>query len=78
MLRPRLIVPVGGLAIRRLLGISGLASCIAHRYERDGAAVIPLPHPSGASGWLNSPANRELTAAAANLVRAELSGLSRG
>jgi len=78
LLRPRLIVPVGRLAIRRLLGISGLASCVGRRYERDGATVIPLPHPSGASGWLNSPANRELTAAAANLVRAELNGLTRG
>jgi uracil-DNA glycosylase len=69
ILRPRLIVPVGGLAIKRLLGISGLASCIGCSYEREGATLIPLPHPSGASGWLNSPANRELTARAAALVR---------
>ncbi len=75
LLRPRLIVPVGGLAIRRLLGISGLAKCIGHRYELDGAAVVPLPHPSGASSWLNAPANRELTARAAALVREELARL---
>jgi uracil-DNA glycosylase len=75
LLRPRLIVPVGGLAIRRLLGISGLADCIGRRYELDGAAVVPLPHPSGASSWLNSPANRELTAQAAALVRGELARL---
>jgi len=78
LLRPRLIVPVGGLAIRRLLGITGLASCIGRRYELDNANVIPLPHPSGASGWLNSPANRELTATAAKLVRTELRKLARG
>ena len=78
LLRPRLIVPVGGLAIRRLLGITGLASCVGRRYELDGATVIPLPHPSGASGWLNSPANRTLTETAAKLVRAELSKLGRG
>ena len=54
-------MPVGGLAIRRLLGISGLAECIGRRYELDRAVVVPLPHPSGASSWLNSPANRELT-----------------
>ena len=72
LLRPRLIVPVGGLAIRRVLGISGLAECIGRRYELDGAAVVPLPHPSGASSWLNSPANRELTTRAAALVRQEL------
>jgi uracil-DNA glycosylase len=72
ILRPRLIVPVGGLAIRQLLGISGLAACIGRRFELDGAAVVPLPHPSGASGWLNAPANRELTARAAKLIREEL------
>jgi uracil-DNA glycosylase len=75
ILRPRLIVPVGGLAIRRLLGISGLADCVGRRYERNGAAVVPLPHPSGASGWLNSPSNRELTARGAELVRRELARL---
>jgi uracil-DNA glycosylase len=75
LLRPRLIVPVGGLAIRRLLGISGLAECIGRRYELDGAAVVPLPHPSGASSWLNSPANRKLTMRAAALVRRELARL---
>jgi uracil-DNA glycosylase len=75
LLRPRLIVPVGGLAIRRLLGISGLAECIGRRYELDKAVVVPLPHPSGASSWLNSPANRELTMRAAVLVRQELARL---
>ena len=75
LLRPRLIVPVGGLAIRRLLGISGLAECIGRRYELEGAVVVPLPHPSGASSWLNSPTNRELTARAAALVRQELARL---
>ena len=72
ILRPRLIVPVGSLAIKRLLGLTGLASCIGNRYELDGATVIPLPHPSGASGWLNLPANRALTARAAASVRDEL------
>jgi uracil-DNA glycosylase len=77
LLRPELIVPVGGLAIKRLLGVKGLASCIGRIYERDGATVIPLPHPSGASGWLNLPANRQLTARAAALVRKELTDLGR-
>ena len=77
-MRPKLIVPVGGLAIRRLLGISGLAECIGQRYELHDAAVVPLPHPSGASGWLNAPANRELSARASRLVRAELTKLGAG
>jgi uracil-DNA glycosylase len=77
IIRPSLIVPVGGLAIKRLLGLSGLASCVGCRYELEGATVIPLPHPSGASGWLNHPANRRLTAHAAALVRGELAHLDR-
>ena len=79
LLRPRLVVPVGGLAIKRLLRVSGLAACIGRRYELDGGATaIPLPHPSGASSWLNSPANRALVAGAVELIRAELARLDEG
>jgi len=72
LLRPHLIVTVGGLALRRLLGFSSLTSCVGERYELDGTPVVPLPHPSGASGWLNVPANRARLATAAALVRQEL------
>jgi uracil-DNA glycosylase len=75
ILRPRLVVPVGGLAIKRLLGRSGLTDCIGCRFEQDGYVAVPLPHPSGASGWLNSPANRRLVEQAAALIRAELAQL---
>ena len=79
ILRPQLIVPVGGLAIKRLIGISGLASCIGSRFEfADGTPVVPLPHPSGASGWLNNRGNRERTARAAALVRSELDRVTHG
>ena len=72
LLRPRLLVPVGGLAIKRLLGISGLAGCIGGRFEHEGAVVVPLPHPSGASSWLNAPANRALVEDALALIHEEL------
>ena len=72
LIRPRLIVPVGGLAARRLLGLQRVSECVGRRYEHEGAVAIPLPHPSGASGWLNSPANRALVDHAAGLIRAEL------
>jgi uracil-DNA glycosylase len=75
LLRPQLIVPVGGLALRRLLGFSSLTPCVGERYELDGTPVVPLPHPSGASGWLNDPANRERLSAATALVRSELARL---
>jgi uracil-DNA glycosylase len=75
LLRPRLIVTVGGLALRRLLGLPKLTECIGVRYERDGVPVIPLPHPSGASSWPNVPANREKLDTALELVRDELAAL---
>ncbi|HEX3454278.1 MAG TPA: uracil-DNA glycosylase family protein [Gaiellaceae bacterium] len=72
LLRPALVVTVGGLAARALLGETNLTACIGTKRELDGAAAIPLPHPSGASGWPNSAANRELLARAIELVRVEL------
>ena len=61
LIRPRLIVTVGGLAARSLLGLTSVdASASARRYRarRTGAVAVPLPHPSGASSWLNLPENR--------------------
>ena len=75
LLRPRLIVTVGGLAARRLLGLKSVTECVGHRFDYGGAAAIPLPHPSGASGWLNDPANRIRVAEATALIRAELDAL---
>ncbi len=72
LLQPSLVVTVGGLAARRLLGIRRLTDAIGERYELDGVTAIPLPHPSGASGWLNDPANRRRRDAAVELVLAEL------
>jgi uracil-DNA glycosylase len=72
LIRPALVVPVGGVAIRRLLGPQPLAACIGRRFELAGVATVPLPHPSGASSWLNDTANRELVAAAVELIRGEL------
>jgi uracil-DNA glycosylase len=69
---PRLIVPVGGLAARRLLGLTSVTECVGRRFDLDGTVAIPLPHPSGASGWLNDPANRGSVAQAVELIQAEL------
>jgi uracil-DNA glycosylase len=75
LMRPRLIVTVGGLAARRLLGVKSVTECVGVRYEIDDAVAIPLPHPSGASGWLNDPANRARVAEAARTIVAELDRL---
>jgi uracil-DNA glycosylase len=75
LLRPRLIVTVGGLAARRLLGLASLTPHVGERYAHGEAVAIPLPHPSGASGWLNDQDNRKRVARAATLVRDELERL---
>jgi uracil-DNA glycosylase len=73
LLRPELIVTVGGLAARHLLGTTRLDEIVGTRRELDsGTVAVPLPHPSGASAWLNSSRNRDRVAAAAALVRTEL------
>jgi hypothetical protein len=38
----------------------------------DDAIVIPLPHPSGASGWLNDPVNRKRLGKALTHARREI------
>jgi uracil-DNA glycosylase len=75
LLRPSLILTVGGLALRRLLGLTNLTAAVGTTLAYGGATVVPLPHPSGASGWLNVPANRERLAHALGVVACELERL---
>ena len=46
---------VGRLAIETFLGKMRLAEAIGRSFELDERAWLPLPHPSGASTWLNRP-----------------------
>ncbi len=75
LLRPRLVVPVGGLAARRLLGLTRVGEYVGRTYRLGEAVAVPLPHPSGASGWLNEHANRDRLERAVELVRRELAQL---
>ena len=75
LLRPRLVLPVGGLAVRELLGIGSIGACVGRSYRLAEAVAVPLPHPSGASGWLNDLGNRARLEDALALVRAELAAL---
>lgn len=87
LLSPEVVAPVGGLAIRELPGAKRLSETVGWEFERGGMVYIPLPHPSGASTWLNDPENGErLTralefpgekAAALREIRAEQSGAAR-
>jgi uracil-DNA glycosylase family 4 len=76
LVRPRLIVAVGGLAIRRLLGMTSLDACVGERFDYGDAVAVPLPHPSGVSRWMNLPENRKRVDRAVELVHAELRSLA--
>lgn len=71
LIRPRAVLLVGGLAIDRYFPKRPLTELIGKRFEIDGVATIPLPHPSGASRWLNGATNRALLTEALRHVRAE-------
>jgi len=75
LIRPHLIVTVGGMAARRLLGLKSVTECVGRRFEYGDATAIPLPHPSGASSWLNNPANRSRVVEAVALIKSELAAL---
>jgi uracil-DNA glycosylase len=61
IIRPKIIIPIGRVAIEQFLpALKGkpLAGIIGQTFERDSAVIVPLPHPSGVSRWLNQPENR--------------------
>ena len=64
LLRPALVILVGGLAHRFAFGASARLDDLVGRplgwEPAPGAIVLALPHPSGASTWLNDPARVEL------------------
>ncbi|MCW8962447.1 MAG: uracil-DNA glycosylase family protein [Gammaproteobacteria bacterium] len=55
LLKPRLIIPVGKLAIQQFLEFDKLTEVIGQQFRIQTSAgksdCIPLPHPSGASTW---------------------------
>lgn len=79
LVAPPLVVPVGRLAVDRLLGTAALAEVVGgvHAVGLPGgpARVVPLPHPSGASGWLNLSGHRALLDRALAVLADELRAL---
>jgi uracil-DNA glycosylase len=67
LLEPKVIIPVGQLAITRFLGPGPLEERVGRRFG-DGPVIIPLPHPSGQSRWLNDMANRHRLSKALALI----------
>ena len=59
LMQPALILLVGGLAIEAFLGRARLNEVVGTIVEQGDQLLLPLPHPSPVSRWLNDPANRE-------------------
>jgi uracil-DNA glycosylase len=72
ILRPRLIIPVGRLAITQFIDCAKLEKVIGRKFRVTRAEhrfdLIPLPHPSGASPWHKIPPGYGLTERALKLV----------
>ena len=58
--RPAVILLVGGMAIEAFIGRVKLEEAVGSVVERDGVTLLPLPHPSGVSRWLNDPTHQRL------------------
>ncbi len=75
ILRPRLVLPVGRLAIREVLGHTEPIAAVVGRMLRThfhgvDVDVIALPHPSGASTWFKTEPGRRLLDDALRLLAA--------
>jgi uracil-DNA glycosylase family 4 len=67
LVRPEIIVTLGKMAASRIIpgagrqSLSSLVGTVAEVELPHGlTTVVPLPHPSGVSRWLNDPANQAL------------------
>jgi len=60
LLQPKVVLLVGTMAIEAFFGKVRLEEVIGTYEERDGMLLLPLPHPSGVSRWLNDPAHQKL------------------
>jgi uracil-DNA glycosylase len=72
LVQPRLVVLVGGLAHRFVFGPTARLDALVGRHLEwavaPDASVLCLPHPSGASTWLNDPAHSDLWRRSIELV----------
>jgi uracil-DNA glycosylase len=58
LLKPKVLILVGQLAIARFLGPGRLEDRVGLDFG-ERPVMVPLPHPSGQNRWLNDPANRQ-------------------
>ena len=72
LLQPKLIIPIGKLAISQYLTVNKLVGVIGEKIQQNinglDVDIIPLPHPSGASTWHRMSPGKELLAQALELL----------
>ncbi len=70
IVRPKIVLLVGLLAIRTVLGrASSLSSVVGNAEILGGIRYLPLPHPSGVSRWLNTSENVDAVGRAMAILR---------
>jgi uracil-DNA glycosylase len=67
LLKPRVVLLVGQMAIARFLGPGSLEDRVGRRFG-EKPVMVPLPHPSGQSRWLNAASNRDRLERALQIV----------
>lgn len=75
LVRPEVLLLVGQLAIERFWGKVPLQEAVGRARREPHRVLIPLPHPSGSSRWLNDPANRARLDRALRILRREIRAL---
>jgi uracil-DNA glycosylase len=83
LIRPEIILLVGGLSHKRFLPGRPLQQLVGQVFDLSGRrlpqrsrvrpVLVPLPHPSGASRWLNDPQNLALLERALRRLEALIS-----
>jgi len=74
IMQPKLIIPVGKLAITQFLNVDKLVDAVGQQFVLDTGQIqadcIPLPHPSGLSTWFNMQPGKTLLQDALKLLEA--------
>lgn len=68
LVQPRMVLAIGTMAIEHFLGRASLDRVVGTMVEVDGRRLLPLPHPSGVSRWLNDPPHQRLVERALALL----------
>ena len=72
LLKPKLVIPVGKLAIEQCLESAPLVELVGQQFKVElyghKCDILPLPHPSGASTWFKRDPGKSLLVQALDLL----------